>query len=591
VLAGVGAVAAASMAGLPPLAGFIGKETAYEAFVEPAAGLEFWSTVVLVTIVAGSALTVAYSARVLWGAFGTKRDASGAELAPTPITPPSPVLTAVPATLAVATVLVGLVVPVALVLVDRYADGFTRLTDPDYDLALWHGLGPPLLLSAISIGVGALMFARRSAIDAFLARVHGIGDADLTYRRFMRQVDRFATSITVATQRGSVSTYLATILVVLVLVPGGVLLFQGTPPESYRLWDTPLQLVVAVLVAVVSLAAAAVRQRLTAVLLVGAGGYGIGVLFVLQGAPDLALTQFLVETMTLVVFVLVLRKLPKQIIDRHTRRERIARLFVAVPAGVFMAAMGAVALGVREAPSVAGAFPDAAYDFGGGRNVVNVTLVDIRAWDTFGEISVLVVAATGVASLVFLRRRTGAPPTSGAPPTTVINPTSTSESVAQKSGSWLRSPRALDPDARSLVLEFIARLTFHTMLVLSAYFLFAGHNAPGGGFAGGLVAGLALVIRYLAGGRYELGEAAPVDAGKVLGLGLLLAGGTGVVALLLGADVLESAILETTLPVLGDIKLVTSLFFDIGVYLVVVGLVLDVLRSLGAEIDRRESVR
>jgi multicomponent Na+:H+ antiporter subunit A len=122
---------------------------------------------------------------------------------------------------------------------------------------------------------------------------------------------------------------------------------------------------------------------------------------------------------------------------------------------------------------------------------------------------------------------------------------------------------------------------------VSVYLLFAGHNAPGGGFAGGLVAGLALVARYLAGGRYELGEAAPVDPGLLLGVGLLLAGGTGVVGLVLGREVLETVILQTALPVLGDVKLVTSLFFDVGVYLIVVGLVLDVLRSLGAELDRQ----
>jgi multicomponent Na+:H+ antiporter subunit A len=125
-------------------------------------------------------------------------------------------------------------------------------------------------------------------------------------------------------------------------------------------------------------------------------------------------------------------------------------------------------------------------------------------------------------------------------------------------------------------------------MVFSVYLLFSGHNEPGGGFAGGLVAGLALVLRYLAGGRYELGEAAPVAPGVLLGTGLLFAGGTGVGGLLLGGEVLQTAILEATLPVLGDVKLVTSLFFDMGVYLIVVGLVLDVLRSLGAELDRQE---
>mgnify|MGYP002138143038 CR=1 FL=1 len=116
-------------------------------------------------------------------------------------------------------------------------------------------------------------------------------------------------------------------------------------------------------------------------------------------------------------------------------------------------------------------------------------------------------------------------------------------------------------------------------------FFFTGHNTPGGGFAGGLTAGLALVLRYLAGGRYELGETLPLDAGKILGAGLGLSAATATASLLLGAPVLSSALVELDVPVLGHVKFVTALFFDLGVYLIVVGLVLDVLRSLGARID------
>jgi multicomponent Na+:H+ antiporter subunit A len=237
------------------------------------------------------------------------------------------------------------------------------------------------------------------------------------------------------------------------------------------------------------------------------------------------------------------------------------------------------------------AFPAQAYDYGAGQNVVNVTLVDIRAWDTIGELSVLLAAATGVASLVFLDRRTGTPAGGGrrrrrAP----VAPGPVGEAA------WLRGPtlerlaRALRPGPavteRALLLEVVTRLVFPTIMVLSVYFLFAGHNAPGGGFAGGLLAGLALVVRYVAGGRYELGEAAPVEAGTLLGTGLLLAGLSGLGGLVLGGEVLQTAVLEVDVPVLGHVKLVTSLFFDVGVYLIVVGLVLDILRSLGAELDR-----
>ena len=122
--------------------------------------------------------------------------------------------------------------------------------------------------------------------------------------------------------------------------------------------------------------------------------------------------------------------------------------------------------------------------------------------------------------------------------------------------------------------------------MFSLFLLFSGHNAPGGGFAAGLIAGIALIIRYLAGGRYELGEAAPVHPGLLLGTGLFLSVGMGLIPMFVGGVPLDSLIVETTLPLIGHVKLITTLFFDIGVYLLVIGLVLDLLRSLGAEIDR-----
>ena len=249
-----------------------------------------------------------------------------------------------------------------------------------------------------------------------------------------------------------------------------------------------------------------------------------------------------------------------------------------------MAAAGAVALSARTATPVSVDYPELAYDFGGGQNIVNVTLVDIRAWDTLGEISLLVVAATGVASLVFLRGRTGRSPRRAG--RAAGGPARGDRSWCRRpAGGWrprppwpaapVGDPRGGHPDAVPPIVVF------------SVYLLFSGHNAPGGGFAGGLVAGLALVLRYLAGGRYELGEAAPIDPGLLLGVGLLFAGGTGVVGLMLAAGAADGDP-GGQFPVLGDVELVTSLFFDIGVYLVVVGLVLDILRSLGAELDRQD---
>jgi multicomponent Na+:H+ antiporter subunit A len=139
---------------------------------------------------------------------------------------------------------------------------------------------------------------------------------------------------------------------------------------------------------------------------------------------------------------------------------------------------------------------------------------------------------------------------------------------------------------RSVVLETAVRLVFHTVLVFGVYLLFAGHNQPGGGFVGGLVAGCAFVLRYAVTGREGIGRAVPVDPSLPLGIGLLLAGGTGAAAWLLGAQFLESGYVELDLPVLGVVKATSALPFDIGVFLVVVGLVLLMLRTLGAEAEQ-----
>src|SRR6476660_1610016 len=157
-----------------------------------------------------------------------------------------------------------------------------------------------------------------------------------------------------------------------------------------------------------------------------------------------------------------------------------------------------------------------------------------------------------MASMVFRHRRFGAAPQIADADQPDIPPTSAiATSPAAGDITWLRVSELRDPRHRSLVLEVATRMIFPLIMVLSAYFFFAGHNTPGGGFAGGLTAGLALVLRYLAGGRYELGETLPVDAGKVLGAGLTLSAGTAVASLLLGAPVLSSAVVQFDLPVFG----------------------------------------
>ncbi|WP_063066051.1 Na+/H+ antiporter subunit A [Nocardia violaceofusca] len=571
VLCAVATVAALSMAAIPPLFGFVGKESAFAAELDAGNLSAPVRIAVAIGIVLGSMFTVGYSARMVWGAFGTKRAVEGVPEPERSWHRPSALFVAPPAVLAAASLAAGLASP----WMDRLLSPYARTLGPlEAHLALWHGWGTPLTLTLIAIACGLVLFEIRDRIGESVNP--RLGNADRVYDAVLRAMDQLSLRMTGATQRGSLPLNQGLILTTVVALPLAVLFIGARSRISVRAWDSSLQLVIALVMAAMALGATVMRNRLAGVLLVGVTGYGCGVIFALHGAPDLALTQFLVETLTLVIFVLVLRKFSAEIEPSRTAAFKVRRAILSVAVGAAVVTVAAFATAARSTEPIWHRIPSAAYSFGGGKNAVNVLLVDIRAWDTLGEISVLVVAATGVASLMFRSRRFGTLPRVSEAPGYIPDP---------ERSYWLRASPLVAPRDRSMVMAMTTRMLFPTIMVLSAYFFFAGHNAPGGGFAGGLTAGLALVLRYLAGGRYELAEALPVDAGHVLGAGLVLSAGTATGSLLLGAPPLSSAIIEVTLPVLGHIKFVTAMLFDLGVYLIVVGLVLDVLRSLGARLD------
>lgn len=576
--------ASASMAALPPFFGFVAKEADFETVLHsPTLGA--FAPVVLAGIVLGSVFTTIYSLRFLFGAFARKGHSHPSTRVAEMHRPERTFMIA-PGVLAAAGLAFG-IWPVGIGdVLEGYADTVPGGNN-EYYLALWHGINLPLLLSVLVIATGVAAFIGRERLRRFRTMREPLGNADHVYDAVVRRLDLFSVELTAVTQRGSIPATQSAILSTLVLVPTMVLALGARDRPEFRLWGSPLQVVIGLIILAAALGALVMRNRLAAVLLVGVTGYGCGAIFALHGAPDLALTQFLVETLTLVVFVLVLRTLPAEADRVHIRRYRWPRAVLALAVGATVTTTAVYAMAARTGVPIAALIPDAAYYRGHGANAVNVLLVDIRAWDTMGEVMVLLVAATGVASMVFRHRRFGAPPrvADAGQPDIGRLPTIVNTSPAAGEITWLRGSELRDPRHRSLILEVATRVIFPLIMVLSAYFFFAGHNTPGGGFAGGLTAGLALVLRYLAGGRYELGETLPLDAGKILGAGLTLAAGTAVASLLVGAPALSSALIEIDVPVLGTVKFVTALFFDLGVYLIVVGLVLDVLRSLGARID------
>ncbi|MCE0487029.1 Na+/H+ antiporter subunit A [Ornithinimicrobium sediminis] len=578
-LAGGAGAAAVSMAGLPPLLGFAGKEAAYEAFLHP----EVWLSLegaTLGVLVLGSVFTLAYSARFLWGAFGpaqrTPRGAGG------DWHEPAPVLVAVPVALGVSGLVLGPLAPLLEEVLLPYAAQWPEGAYP-VSLAVWHGVNPALLLSVLTWLAGAALFLAREPVATFQARVPRVVDAGRGYQRIVHGVDRGALEVTGAFQRGSLPKLLGIILSVLVALLGAQLLRGVTWPSEVRWADTTGQVGVAVLVVIAAVAAVRARRRFRAVFLLGVTGYGTAMLFLLHGAPDLALTQVLVETVSLVVFVLVLRRLSGKFPDDPSVLNRRMRAVLGVAVGLVVAGAALTASAVRFRPPAAEGLLETAKSYGGGDNIVNVILVDVRAWDTMGELSVVLAAATGVASLVFLRQdavvRVRRQLQDSWRTRTHLGPS------GDGSRMWLAAGPQLEPRRRSTIFEVVTRLVFHTVVLWSLYLLFSGHNNPGGGFAAGLVCGLALALRYLAGRGYELRLAAPVMPGLLLGAGLFIAAGAALLPMLFGYQPLRTFIVDVEVPVLGNVHLVTSLLFDVGVYLVVIGLVLDILRSLGSALD------
>lgn len=587
VLLVISLVVAASMAGVPPLFGFVAKESAFAELLaisatQPAA------MVALIVAIVGSVLTVAYMCRFIWGAFASKTGVDA-----TPITdPPTPAFFVSPALFAVAAAALGFLAP--------HFDALLRAAVPSADLgahaaehlALWHGFTLPLAMSAAVIALGIAGFFPARKLAAVLPPASERFSASHAYWVITHWLDVVAVKLTSLTQRGSLPFYLAVILGTLVLTLGGTTVALRPWPAELEWLSNPVQIPIAIVMIAAATFALRARTRFQAGVLVGVTGYGMAAIFALHGAPDLALTQLLVETVTLIAFVLVIRRLPQRMAQRTKRPHRLLRLLLGLGVGLVLGAVAVVALGSRVSDPISLALPELAVSGGHGNNVVNVMLVDIRGWDTMGELSVILAAATGVASLVFLNTRVDQSPllsrreardNTRAHLMRVADPNDPASRI-----DWLLAGTQLNPDRRSIILEVVVRLIFHALIILSLFLLLSGHNAPGGGFAGGLVAGLALVARYLAGGRYELRATVPLDAGRILGVGLALAVTMAIVPLFFGQPALSSSWVDLDLGPFGSLPLVTSTLFDVGVYLVVFGLILDVLRSLGSEIDEHE---
>ncbi|AWB84683.1 Na+/H+ antiporter subunit A [Corynebacterium liangguodongii] len=578
LVAGLAIVSAASMAGIPPLYGFVAKEAALDAVLHEELLHGMPGYMLLTGLVAGSVLTMAYSLRFIFGAFfslGSPADGTVSK-AVAHMHPIGPTLWLSPAVLTVLTVALGPWPGWVSGVINEYLDvRFPEVAASE--LALWHGFTIPLALTALIVALGTLMFWQRDLVARAYFERPALGDANSVWDNIIRALSITSLRLTASTQRGSLAINLATIFFVLMVFPLLSLILGQSNDIRIIVADNPWQAFTAVLASLLALGAVMQRNRLSGVIIVGLTGFSLALIFALHGAPDLALTQILVETIVMVIFMLVLRKLPANLEARGDSDVRL-RAWLSIGTGLSVVIIAMTAMSARVAEPISTAMPGLAYEIGHGRNVVNVLLVDLRGFDTFGEITVLIIAATGVASLIFgtgsFHRQTRRPVLSATVP------------------RWLASQAGSETSQnRHLMVAVSARILFPSMMLLSAYFFFAGHNAPGGGFAGGLVAALAFSLRYIAGGRKEIEEALPINPSTLLGTGLLLSATAVAAPLLLGNPPLTSAHVELELPFIGEVSIVSAMLFDAGVYVIVIGLILHILNSFGGFLDREEQAR
>ena len=557
-------VAAASMAGVPLTNGFLSKEMFFtEAVVGTAdmAGVWAWAVPALVTL--AGIFSVAYSLRFVHDTYfnGPIGDV------PNPHPHEPPLGMKLPAMILVTMcILVGLLPAVTFgPLVQVAATAMVGQPLPEYHLAIWHGFNLPLLMSAVAVaaGVGVYLWLARAK------RLHGISSerwfGPLTGRQiFDGVIDglfRWAGRLSVRLETGSLQRYLGWLMAASIVVAGAQ--FWGGSMSAGDRALLPASAVAMVVWVFLLCACVAIvlnhRQRFQTVILVGVVGLVTALVFVSLSAPDLALTQLSVEVVSTVLMMMGLALLPQHspVESSAARRWRDGALSLLGGLG-----FGWIAwlLLTRNHESISWYFLEKTLPVGGGANVVNVILVDFRGYDTFGEITVLGIAAIGVLALM----------------------------------DGMRSQRPMqDAQARSwtfagqpLMLRVAASVVLPVALVFSLYIFMRGHNQPGGGFIAGLITAVALVLQYMALGQSKAEALLRAASGRRfvvwIGSGLSIAGLTGVGAFLWGRPFMTSAHGHPSLPILGEIPLASAAMFDLGVYSTVVGATLLTISVLGS---------
>ncbi|MEM8728935.1 MAG: monovalent cation/H+ antiporter subunit A [Pseudomonadota bacterium] len=549
----IGTIAAMSMAGIPFTNGFLSKEL----MLEEAFHANFFNQHLFVAIIAtaGSVFSAAYSFRFIFHVFfGPVRD----DYPHKPHDPPFGMWIA-PAFLVVLVVAIGVYPPLAEPLVRVAGQAVIGDTEmPYFYLKIWHGVTPALIMSGIALSVGALVLIAFTPLDRLWSALR-VPAAKAIFDALIARLVAFSRWVTETTHNGAISRYLAIFVVFTVAL--GVIAYSGggLAPANRTMLPIPPVIFVGWLLLVSATAGVVAlhRHRFRALVVIGIIGLMISAGFVYLSAPDLALTQISVETVTIMLLLLALHFLPKETPKESPQGLRIRDAIIAGIAGIGVAAL-AFAFMMRDVPKISDYHLANSYGGGGGTNVVNVILVDFRGYDTYGEIIVLGIAGLAIFALM--------------------------ESLLN--GPAARRLRNTDydqdrsRDRHPLMMVIATRVMMPIAIMVGVYMFLRGHNQPGGGFVAGLIVSIALLMQYMASGFAWTQARQKIHYHSFIGWGVVIATLCGMGSWLFGAPFLSSAFDYVHLPPIEEFELASALIFDLGVFLTVLGAVMLMLYSL-----------
>lgn len=544
-------VAAAAMAGVPLLNGFLSKEMFFaETLHQQLLGSMSWLIPILATV--AGAFAVAYSARFIHDVF------FNGEAVDLPKQPSeAPRYMRVPIEVLVALCLAVGIVPNFIVNDILTAASVAMLGGvvPEFEVALWHGFNLPLLMSAIAVGGGLLLYSQRQHLFQFQASLPSL-NAKEAFDEALAAVTKWSQEKISQIENGSLQRYVMLMLVIVLLFASWPLFEMSQLGSDKPL--TPIDVHNAMGAALLIIGALGTviwyHSRVISLLMLSVVGLMVSIAFTRFSAPDLALTQLTVEVVTVILLMLALFFLPQRSPRESSSMRALRDIGISAGLGIVVASI-CYALITRPLDSISDFFLANAKTGGGGTNVVNVILVDFRGFDTLGEICVLGIAALGIYKLL-----------ANLP---LLIPSSDSEGRP-----WAK-------ERYPMLLASISQSLLPLALLVSFYIFLRGHNLPGGGFIAGLVTAVAFILQYIAHGSHWIAERITINYRKIIAAGIAIALFTGVGSWLFGRPFMTTWFEYFDIPLIGEIELASALVFDIGVYITVVGSTLMILASLG----------